>query len=135
MPTTNSEQGNRRFPRVNQVIIIEVSPLVYPLPKDRGQEAMSKNIGQGGICFSLPEPHPPGTHLNLKIGIVGWHRHKKSFAETIYEDLAMKPLTAIAEVVWCQPLSGDSGYDIGVRFVNIYEDDYKALSKYLNELI
>lgn len=42
-----------------------------------------------------------------------------------------RPLTAIGEVAWTRELSDGMGYDIGIRFVNIYEDDYAALMKYI----
>ena len=47
---------------------------------------------------------------------------------------AAEPLTAIGEIVWCTPTTNGTGYEIGVKFVDIYEDDYKALTKYLENV-
>ncbi len=48
------------------------------------------------------------------------------------------PLSVIAEVVWSTTVParskyGGSEYEIGVKFLDIYEDDYKALLGYLEK--
>ena len=45
------------------------------------------------------------------------------------------PLTAIGEVVWLREDPSGDGYEVGIKFLNIYEDDYRALMKYLKDSI
>jgi hypothetical protein len=124
------ENELRQFERVDKNFSIEISIITYPLPKDAEEEGVCRNISCGGICFTVPRPYTPESLLSLKMRIMGFDEYKKPYSRLI--DIAdQKPLTAIGQVVWCNKNS-DSDYDIGVRFVNIYKDDYRALQKYLN---
>ncbi len=123
----------RKFPRISKTVTVEVNPLTYPLPREPGERCVSKNISGGGICFTISKRYKPETLLNLKISIPGWQSYKKPFSR-IMDIASESPLTAIAEVVWCQKLSNGSGYDVGIKFVNIYEDDYSALMNYVENL-
>ncbi|QTA89818.1 PilZ domain-containing protein [Desulfonema magnum] len=130
MSELKSDKDHREFPRISKEIPIEVSKISYPLPETPGKSYLSKNISIGGICFSLTIPYEPETVLSLKINIPGWESYKKPFS--LFLDVSSDaPLTAIGEVVWCRKLSGGPGYEMGVRFVDIYKDDYQALMKYL----
>ncbi len=131
MSELKSYEDQREFPRISKEIPIEVSEISYPLPEEPGKSYLSKNISIGGICFSLTIPYEPETVLSLKIKIPGWQTYKKLFS--LFSDVfSDTPLTAIGEVAWCRKLSGGPGYDMGVRFVDIYKDDYQALMKYLD---
>ncbi|OQX23549.1 MAG: hypothetical protein BWK80_25365 [Desulfobacteraceae bacterium IS3] len=125
---TNCEQ--RRFSRICKEIPVEVSELSYPVSLEPGEKCLCKNIGAGGICFRVSEEYKPKTLLSLKISIPGWQGYKKPFS-FIVDISSKRPLTAIGEVAWSRKLSDDTGYDVGIRFVNIYEDDYAALMKYI----
>ncbi len=124
----------RRYPRIPKDIAVEVQPLTYPPPKDPAETARSKDISRGGICFLSETPHEPGSVLNLKIDLKGLAGYKRPHSRLV--DLSdAQPLTAIGEVAWCRPSAHDSSlYDVGIRFVNIYEDDERALVRYLKDL-
>lgn len=121
----------RLFRRIDKKFSIEISTLAYPLPKDAEDEGVCKNIGCGGICFTVPRAYKAETMLSLKMKIMGFDEYKRPYSRLI-DVAAQKPLTAIGKVMWCKKNADDGGYDIGVKFINIYEDDYRALEKYLN---
>ena len=73
--------------------------------------------------------------LSLEIKLTGWQYHKKSVSSLLDPAKATAPLTAIAEVIWSRKLSGGRGYEVGVKFIDIYEDDYKALKKHLDSVV
>jgi hypothetical protein len=132
MPATGSSEEKRKFDRVPETVSITIQKIAYPLTEEAPVEAVGKNISVGGICFAVPRSFEPGDLLSLKIGLTGWQRHKNSYAAVIDDDLALAPLTAVAKVSWCKALPDTSDFEIGVIFENIYEDDYKALKKYLS---
>ena len=124
-------KDRRNFPRISKETSIEVEELSYPLPREPGEDGVSKNIGAGGVCFTTAASYNPGTLLSIKINLLGWQRYKNSFTRTLDISSSREPLSGIGRVVWCQELEDEGGYEIGLEFVDIYEDDYKALMKYL----
>jgi hypothetical protein len=121
----------REFPRIAKTVLIEASVLSFPLP-EIGQKGVISNISGGGICFTSPVSYAPQTPLNLKINLVGWQEYKKPFSRLV--DLSSgEPLTVIGEVVWCTEISDKPEYEVGIKFLNIYEDDHRALITYLKK--
>ena len=125
-----AEKNKRNFVRISDRIQIEISRITYPLPERAEAKGLGKNIGGGGICFFSTSSYKPGALLNLKMHIKGWQNYKNFFS-IIFDRTAKIPLSAIAEVVWCTNMLNKSGYEMGIKFLDIYEDDYQALLKYL----
>jgi len=132
MTAADETNEKRQFQRIPETVRIAVTKIVYPLTAESAVEAVGKNISAGGICFAVPRPYEPGDLLSLQIGLTGWQRHKQSYAAVIDDEVALAPLTAVAKVAWCRAASDTSSYEIGVIFENIYEDDFRALKKYLS---
>ncbi|MBL0731446.1 MAG: PilZ domain-containing protein, partial [Desulfosarcina sp.] len=122
------EKEQRTFVRIPNSIRINIGKIIYPLPQSHEAEGIGKNISEGGVCFSSLSSYQPGTKLNLKMEIKGWKNYKKSFS-MIFDGADKAPLSVIAEVVWCTTVPAGSKhkgseYEIGVKFLDIYEDDY-----------
>lgn len=135
MKQTPSGNEKRKFARIPKEVPINVKKLTYPLPEGPGERGAGKNIGENGICFSTQTSYEPKTLLSLEIKLAGWLHHKKNISSILDHSKAKAPLTAIAEVIWLKKLSGSNGYEVGVQFVDIYEDDYKALKKHLDSIV
>ena len=130
MNNSQQFQDKRKFPRISRNIDIEISQLIFPLSNAVVKKGASVDIGINGIRFTTSEPYEPQTILNLKICIIGWEGFKKPFSKIV--DLSSDAcLTAVGEVMWCNKNAENDGYELGVKFMNIYEDDYKALMRYL----
>ena len=132
-----TEKEQRDFARIPNNIRIEIGKIIYPLPQSPEAEGLGKNISEGGVCFSSFSSYQPGTKLNLKMEIKGWKNYKKNFS-MFFDGTANAPLSVIAEVVWCTTVPAGSKYEgskyeIGVKFLDIYEDDYHAFLKYLEK--
>jgi hypothetical protein len=132
MSQTPAGKKKRKFQRIPKEVPINVKKLAYPLPEGLEERGAEKNIGENGICFSTQTLYEPKTMLNLEIKLTGWQHHKKNVSSMLDPLAATAPLTAIAEVIWLKKLSGNRGYEVGVKFADIYEDDYKALKKHLD---
>ena len=62
--------------------------------------------------------------LSLNMKINGWHRHRKGLKTILSNELSeADTLTVISEVIWEKASTESNGFDIGVKFINIYEDD------------
>lgn len=132
----NSETYDRECTRIPKGVHIEVKKLEYPLSNDLAEKATSKNIAKQGICFTTATCYEPGEILSLSMKLNGWHRHRKGLSAILNDELSKTDvLTVIAEVIWSKTSTSISGYDIGVKFINIYEDDMNALEKYFSRLL
>lgn len=126
------DRDRRGFPRIPKEFSVEVSKLYFPLSEESEEIGSGKNISGGGICLSVSRQYGLKTVLSLKIKIVGWQEYKSRFSKTA--DISSEDaITAVGEVVWSRELTDVSGYEIGIKFVKIYEDDYQAFIKYLEK--
>ena len=121
----------RGWSRINKTATLQVKQLSYPLPAGPGDAGVLNNISEEGICFSLERPYRQKDQLCLSIDLLGWQHHKQSVALLVNENLATAPLTAIVEVVWVHQQPEKNLVEFGARFLDIFEDDHKALKTYL----
>ncbi|MBI9075136.1 MAG: PilZ domain-containing protein [Desulfatibacillum sp.] len=93
--------------------------------------AKGKDISEGGLCFYSAASYEVGAVLGLIIRIADLDQIKRRLP--MYLAVSSIPIAAEGEVVRCTINSGGSGYEVGIRFVDIYEDDYRILMKHLGE--
>jgi len=128
---STDEKESREGFRVPRTAALRVKQLTYPMPTGPGDAGIVRNLSEDGICFSLDTSYSAKDQLCLSIDLMGWQHHKKSVALLVNESLVSAPLTAIVEVAWCRKLAEDNRFEIGARFLDIFEDDLKALKTYL----
>jgi len=128
--------ADRKFTRIPKGIHIEIKKLEYPLSKNFGEKGTTKNIAKRGVCFIAPTQYRAGEILSLTMTLNGWHHHRNGLTAILNDELSVSDvLTVIAEVIWSKDSASPSGYDIGVKFINIYEDDMIALEKYFSRIL
>lgn len=141
MSQQNINTTDRECSRIPRGVHIEVKKIEYPLSNEPGEKGTTRNIAKRGICFTASSLYKPGETLSLNIRLNGWHRHRKGLAAILNNELSQTDvLTVIAEVIWSKKSTRISGskiivYDIGVKFINIYQDDQIALEKYFSKIL
>ncbi|MFP4475450.1 MAG: PilZ domain-containing protein [Desulfatibacillaceae bacterium] len=126
----NLRQDNRQFPRIDKDVPINITRVVWPVPRTPEATGQGVNISAGGICLAAPVAYRPGEVLSLEINLPGLVDHKKP--HSLFVDASsVPPLTAVGEVVWCRDCGDGASWEIGLRFVDIYEDDRNTLNRYL----
>lgn len=126
---------DRECTRIPRGVHIEIKKLEYPLSTEAGEKSTTRNIAKRGICFSAPTQYKAGETLSINIRLKGWHRHRKGLTAILNDTLSQTDiLTVIAEVMWSKKSSSIKGYDVGVKFINVYEDDLIALEKYFSRI-
>lgn len=128
MKNDASDIEKRKFPRVPGRVAIEVSPLLRPLDAVLGKLASATDLSGGGLCFVGPEEYPPGTRLSLRLRLPGIRALAGAAPEP------PRSIRAIAEAVWSRPDPEGQGFSVGIRFLDIYEADYRALTSFLKSL-
>ena len=137
MTPAQTDHDKRDYPRLPKEVAVTLAKLEYPFSAEGEERGTLKNIAKGGIGLIVANAYEPGTRLSLKINLKGWRRYLKSVASIVDDSagiVATSPLTAIAEVVWMSPLADGNSYEIGLKFMDIYEDEYNALKKYLENM-
>lgn len=134
MNTPQKGKESRDNPRVAKMVAIRVKHLSYPITAEPEETGTCKNISENGVKFSFSRPYKLKERLCLTIDLVGWQRHKTGVALLVDESLVIAPLTVIAEVAWCRILSDKKEVEIGAKFLDIPEDDLKALKIHLDKI-
>lgn len=134
MTTQPKDHEKRQFLRLPREMSISVNRLEYPLSTKKGEAVISKNLSGNGICFLSPKQYEPNTLLDLKIDLRGWQQHLRNISAIVDTATLTKPLTAIGEVIWSKELPDGGGYEVGVSFKDIYEDDHHAFLKYIGKI-
>lgn len=136
MPKNKKNTTERECIRVAKEVQIEIKKIEYPLTNTSAEEGITLDIAKNGICFTATSRYDVGTMLSLNITINGWHRHRKGLKAILSNELSeTDTLTVIAEVIWEKASTESNGFDIGVKFINVYEDDMIALEKYFSEIL
>lgn len=128
-----TEYDKRKYPRIPKKASIQIQELTYPLSTNADLKATGKDISVGGVRCISASAFVPKTIVNLKIDMAGWNAHKRPYS--MIRDIASEtPLSVIGEVAWCRPVVGSTEFEVGISFNNIYEDDYRALVRYLDAM-
>ena len=136
MSRQNKNIIDRECTRIPRGVLIEIKKLEYPLSNESGEKSTTRNIAKHGICFTAPTQYKPGETLSINIMLKGWHRHRKGLSAILNDELSKtNALTIIAEVMWSKKSASINGYDVGVKFINVYEDDMVALEKYFSRIL
>lgn len=118
----------RKYRRIPKEVTVEANRLTYPIDEREFSRGKSKNLSQGGVLLQLIEEYEPGTLLQLRITLPGWRKSHPGFIR-VMEDSIGSPFIAICEVVRSQR-RGES-YETAAKFINIDQDDFRALEGYL----
>lgn len=119
----------RRYVRLPKQARISCQEVTYPLGRTPELSVQLLDVGEGGCRLESPQPFEVGTPLQIALVLQGWHRHAPGFLKHGESDLS-RPLTALARVVRCEQ-AADGVHDLGVQFVDIWEDHWKAMRLYL----
>lgn len=87
-----------------------------------------RDVSVGGLLVDSPRAYPLGTLLKLEIRVPGWGRFQNHFGPA--QDADTRPLVALGTVVRVEQLD-EGGYELGIRFQNVYPDDLEALVRFV----
>lgn len=132
MKKNNGEK--REFLRIPKESQVKYHELKYPPDGNGKKNTVIKNLSGGGMLFTASENIKTGTVLQLDITAQGWEKHHPGFLK-VEETSISKPITAIGQVIRSDETVKNVEYDIAVKFVDIYEDDLRALIGYIEKQV
>ncbi|GAB6886823.1 hypothetical protein JCM13304A_03210 [Desulfothermus okinawensis JCM 13304] len=125
-------KDRRKYQRLNKELRVELKRFIFPVKSQKVIKTKCLNISPGGILLDVGEKFNIGEKIQLTLYVPGLNRYHPSFFK-VFESSLNQSLVAVAEVVRVE-LRGGS-YKVGVKFLNIYEDDWKALYNLLSREI
>jgi c-di-GMP-binding flagellar brake protein YcgR len=123
-----SLRERRRFQRVPEKITVKANIVTFPANQSTCVHANSRNLSEGGILLRLDTQFDTGTILEVKIALPDWRKDHPGL-DMRSEESDKFPFTAVCRVVRSRKVG--ELFETAVRFLNIEEDDYRALRDYL----
>ncbi len=114
----------RRIPMGATIAFQEITFQKDPEPA----QATYRDVSAGGLLLASPKAYPLGTLLKLEVRVPGWGKHQNRFGPA--QDLDLRPLVAVGQVVRLEELAAGD-YELGIKFMNVYPDDWSALLKFI----
>jgi len=128
----NQQQERREYSRVPRRFRVEVAGLSLSEPSTPPVEARCENISAGGLLLNSPQAFQLGDRLQVRLFIPRLNKFHPSYFK-VFESATGQNLLAVAEVVRAE--KGADGLErIGIKFLDVYEDDWQALYRLLQSL-
>jgi hypothetical protein len=121
----------RQFTRIPLGATVGFQELTFSGVPEPSQSVF-KDVSGGGLLLSTPREYPLGTLLKLEVRIPGWGRHQNTFGPASDKDA--RPLVAVGQVVRIEQMDA-GGFELGIKFLNVYPDDWAALLKFIEAAI
>lgn len=118
----------RQFRRMPLEALVTFQEITFTRQPESGS-SVYKDVSGGGLLVHAANPVPLGTLLKLELSLPGWGRHQGHFGPVAEQD--QRPLVAVGEVVRLEALDG-GGYELGVKFLNVYPDDLQAMLRFID---
>ncbi|HDQ41091.1 MAG TPA: PilZ domain-containing protein [Desulfonatronum sp.] len=116
----------RDHQRLRKPFQVEIRQFAFPVQKQPVIEVHSVDISGGGLLVHCSRKFTVGDKLHVTIYIPSLNKFHPGFFKVFESDLGQS-LTAVAEVARIQEAVPQHDYALGLRFLDVYEDDWKAL--------
>jgi c-di-GMP-binding flagellar brake protein YcgR len=119
-----NESDRRQYVRLEKPFTVSIKLFDFP-PSEEVVEAVCRNISAGGMLLESPRGVLQGSMVKATIHIPKLNKFHPGFFKVFENDFDQN-LVALAEVIRSHELSGEV-HELGLKFVDVYEDDWKAL--------
>ncbi len=115
----------RQYQRLAKKYRVEIKKFCFPMSGGGAKQVSCLNISAGGLLLESAEKFEVGDQVQISIYISMLNKFHPSFFKVFESDIGPS-LNAVAEVVRVEKGTG-LAYQLGIKFVDVYEDDWKAL--------
>ncbi|EFI35111.1 type IV pilus assembly PilZ [Desulfonatronospira thiodismutans ASO3-1] len=127
------QEERRQYVRIPKNYRVELQPLEFPLAAQKKIRVESADISSGGLRLSCDEKFGEGQTVQVRVYISGLNKHHPGFFK-VFESDAGQYLQAVSEVSWVREKVAFELYEMGLKFVDVYEDDWQALKTMLDRM-
>jgi c-di-GMP-binding flagellar brake protein YcgR len=127
--TRSVVKNRRQFVRVPAHCRLTAQKILFAAKADTETLCEARNIGAGGLMFVAKSDYHKDDMFKMTITIPRWKKHHPQFLR-VYENDIDSQLTAVCQVTRSRKLQ-DGTFEVGAKFVNIYEDDRVGLQRFI----
>ncbi len=127
--TKPAVKNRRQFVRIPAHCRLTAQKILFAAKADTETLGEARNIGAGGLMFVAKCDYRKDDMFKMTITIPRWKKHHPQFLR-VYENDVDSELTAVCQVTRSTRLP-DGTYEIGAKFINIYEDDRIGLQRFI----
>ncbi len=120
-------QERRQYRRIPLEATLSFQELSFHKGEEPARSSY-RDVSGGGLLLESARAYPLGTLLKLEIRVPGWGRYQNHFGPV--QDADSRPLVALGVVVRVEQMD-PGGYELGIKFQNVYPDDLEALMKFV----
>ncbi len=121
-----SDINRREYLRVPKKFQVEIAQLAFPLTSQETITVESADISAGGLRIVCNKMFSCDDKVQVKVFIASFNKFHPGFFKALESDVGQY-LQAVAKVAWVSNVSGVQRYEIGLEFLDVYEDDWRAL--------
>jgi hypothetical protein len=122
-------KNRRQFVRIPNHCKLTAQKILFAAKADTETLGEARNIGAGGLMFVAQREYHKDEMFKMTITIPRWKKQHPQFLR-VYENDIDSELTAVCQVVRTERMP-DGNYEIGAKFINIYEDDRLGLQRFI----
>ncbi|GAB1410633.1 PilZ domain-containing protein [Desulfovibrionales bacterium] len=128
-----SDHANRRkHDRVPKAYRLELQELVFPLHQQAKIAATCEDVSAGGLAVVTRKKFAVGDKLQVRLYMARLNKFHPGFFK-VFESDVDQSLQAVAEVVRVDERIPLTSYRLGLRFTDVYDDDWRALHGLLQD--
>lgn len=123
-------QEKRKYYRLQKEFKLFLARWNFPLKNQKWFEVKSIDIGEGGLRFKSPFKVELKEKLQFKLRVPRLNKFYSGFSKVFSLDIE-NDFFGIGEVVWIK--DKEEVQEVGLKFINVFEDDLKALVNFLKQ--
>lgn len=124
------DQERRSFERLPRQFRVQLMPLAFADSRQPTLSTRCLNISAGGILLEAERFIQVGEKVQVRLFLPRLNKYHPSYFK-VFESSVDQNVLAVAEVVRCETKAPGHSYEIGIKFLDVYEDDWQALYRML----
>lgn len=122
----SQDSERRQHTRLPKSYRLELAEFVFPLTDQPRISATCEDVSAGGLAVVAPRRFEVGDKVQVRLHMARLNKFHPGFFK-VFESDVDQSLQAVAEVVRVVERIPFARYYLGLRFTDVYDDDWRAL--------
>ncbi|MFP4392344.1 MAG: PilZ domain-containing protein [Desulfohalobiaceae bacterium] len=125
------DQERRQYARLPKNFRVELRELSFSASQKQAVQTRCLNVSAGGLLLETSRSFSQGQKVQVRLYVPSLNRFHPSFFK-VFESSLDQSLLAVAEIVRLEEKVPLQLYQVGIQFLDVYEDDWQALYRMLD---
>lgn len=122
----SQDSERRQHTRLPKSYRLELAEFAFPLRDQPRISATCEDVSAGGLSVVVPRRFEVGDKVQVRLHMARLNKFHPGFFK-VFESDVDQSLQAVAEVVRVEERAPFCSYCLGLRFIDVYDDDWRAL--------